>query len=437
MRKSEDMDKNSLIRWLEDQKIARKLSLTFLFDSGLSLIIGLVGIINLVLVAKGKCSVSIAIPIIFFITAISFVTAMLLSRCISNMICQPIHTFVASGELLAVGDINMGKVLDSKARLLKFRKDEIGLLAISNSKIATNMIRQARETRAIANGDLTTPVTVSSADDVLGQALTELVKRFHDLAAAIVSAANQVDSGARLVANSSTSLSQGSSKQAEAIEKLTVSLKEITTHSVHNAENAQSTNELSQNIKGDAEVGNAQMSDMLKAMDEISLSSENIEKIIKVIEDIAFQTDILALNAAVEAARAGQSGKGFAIVAEEVKNLAEKSSDAAKETTILIKNSIEKVETGIKIAKDTASSLNKILTGIDKTTEFVASIAAASTTQATAVEQVNDEISKISQVAQSNAAVSQESAAASEELSGQASCLKESVGAFKLHFEHT
>lgn len=437
MKKSEDMNKNLIFKWLEDQKIASKLSFGFLFVAVLGLITGVVGIINLVLVANGKCTVLASILIMVSVMLIFFIAAILLNKCISDMICQPINTFVASGNLLAAGDINMGKVLGSKAKLLKFRKDEIGLLAASNSKIATNMIRQARETRAIANGDLTTNVTVSSEDDVLGQALTELVKKFHDLATAIVSAANQVDSGARLVANSSTSLSQGSSKQADAIENLTVSLKEITTHSVHNATSAQSANKLSQNIKSDAEVGNEQMADMLKAMDEISLSSENIAKIIKVIEDIAFQTNILALNAAVEAARAGESGKGFSIVAEEVKNLAERSSDAAKQTTSLIKSSIQKVETGIKIAKDTASSLSKISSGIDETTEFVASIAEASTTQATAVEQVNDEISKISQVAQSNAAVSQESAAASEELSGQSSCLKDSVGTFILHFEHT
>ncbi|WP_312280013.1 methyl-accepting chemotaxis protein [Oscillibacter sp.] len=326
----------------------------------------------------------------------------------------------------------MGKVLDENAKALKFRKDEIGLLATSNSKIAVNMIKQAKGTRAIANGDLTTDIIVNSDDDVLGKALSELVEKFHTLAASIVSAADQVDSGAKLVANSSTSLSQGSSRQAESIEKLTSTLKEITSQSIQNAQNAQAANGLTQTIKSDAEIGNTQMANMLKAMDDISQSSDSIGEIIKVIEDIAFQTNILALNAAVEAARAGQSGKGFAVVAEEVKNLAGKSSEAAKETTELIENSIQKVKQGIKTAKETAASLEKIAAGVVQVTSFIASIASASDTQATAVEQVNNEISNISQIAQNNAAVSEESAAASEELSGQAACLKESVGAFKL-----
>ncbi len=425
-------DKRHIVKWLEDQSISKKLFISHLITATLGAAVGLIGIACLLFGAGQSNSVLGSILIVVTAIAISYIASFFLYKCISKIICPPIHTFVASGELLAVGDINMGKVLDENAKTLKFRKDEIGLLAASNSKIAVNMIKQAKGTRAIANGDLTTEITVNSDDDVLGKALSELVEKFHTLVTSIVSAADQVDSGAKLVANTSTSLSQGSSRQAESIEKLMSTLEGITTQSVENAQNAQAANGLTQTIKSDAELGNTQMANMLKAMDDISQSSDSIGEIIKVIEDIAFQTNILALNAAVEAARAGQSGKGFAVVAEEVKNLAGKSSRAAKETTELIEKSIQKVQQGIKTAKETAASLDKIASGVVHVTGFIASIASASDLQATAVEQVNNEILNISQVAQNNAAVSEESAAASEELSGQAACLKESVGAFKL-----
>ncbi|MCX7748311.1 MAG: methyl-accepting chemotaxis protein [Clostridia bacterium] len=262
--------------------------------------------------------------------------------------------------------------------------------------------------------------------------LNQIINSLNDVLSDISTAADQVAGGSRQVSDSSQALSQGSTEQASSIEELTSSMTQIAAQTKQNAVNANQANELAELAKTQALQGNDQMKGMLKAMEDINQSSSNISKIIKVIDEIAFQTNILALNAAVEAARAGQHGKGFAVVAEEVRNLAARSANAAKETTVLIEGSIGKVEDGTVIANETAKALTQIVDGIAKAASLVGNIAAASNEQATGISQVNQGISQVSQVTQTNSATAQESAAASEELSGQAELLKDMVSRFKL-----
>jgi methyl-accepting chemotaxis protein len=174
------------------------------------------------------------------------------------------------------------------------------------------------------------------------------------------------------------------------------------------------------------------MDEMMTAVKDINVASQSINKVIKVIDDIAFQTNILALNAAVEAARAGQHGKGFAVVAEEVRSLAAKSAEAAKDTGGLIANSMEKAELGARIADDTAASLVEIVSGINESSQIVTEIAKSSEEQSLGIAQINRGIDQVAQVVQQNSATAEESAAASEEMSGQANMLEELVSQFKL-----
>lgn len=266
----------------------------------------------------------------------------------------------------------------------------------------------------------------------ISDALNEIIRSLNYTIAEVNTSAEQVAAGAGQISQASLTLSQGAEEQAGSIEEVTSALTEVSAQVKQNALNADEANKLSITAKNDAVKGNEHMKEMQQAMYDINTSSSNISKIIKVIDDIAFQTNILALNAAVEAARAGQYGKGFAVVAEEVRNLAQRSASAAKETTTMIEGSIEKVEIGMKIADGTAASLNEIVSSITKTAELVGAIAAASNEQASAITQVNQAVDQVSGVIQTNSATAEESASSSEELSSQADMLKQMVNRFKL-----
>ncbi|HWQ79113.1 MAG TPA: methyl-accepting chemotaxis protein [Anaerovoracaceae bacterium] len=267
---------------------------------------------------------------------------------------------------------------------------------------------------------------------VISDSLNIIIESLNGILGNISMAADQVTMGSKQVSEGSQALSQGTTEQASSIEELTASVNEIAAKTRENASSAGKANNITLDVKENAEQGNAHMKQMLDAMEEINASSNNISRIIKVIDDIAFQTNILALNAAVEAARAGQHGKGFAVVAEEVRTLAARSAEAAKETTELIQGSISKASGGTEIAQKTAAALDQIVGGVSKTVDLISEIARSSNEQATGIAQINTGLNQVSQVVQTSAATAEESAASSEELSSQAIMLKEMVGKFKL-----
>ncbi|MBB3109815.1 methyl-accepting chemotaxis protein [Paenibacillus phyllosphaerae] len=362
--------------------------------------------------------------ILIVVIVLAVIITLVVSMLIINSIIRPLRTLTEAADRLAVGDVS--------ANVKATSQDEIGMLMEAFAAMITNIREQAQTAERIAAGDLTVNVHVRSEQDLLGRKLQELVRNMNDVMAGISSSAEQVASGSSQVSASSIALSQGATEQASAVEELSASLEEISSQTNLNAQNAGNANELAETLKANAVNGNQQMQNMLSAMEQINDASASISKIIKVIDEIAFQTNILALNAAVEAARAGQHGKGFAVVAEEVRNLAARSAGAAKETTDMIEGSIKKAESGTKIARDTAEELSQLVSGIEKVAQLVGNIAIASNEQASGIAQINQGIMQVSQVIQTNSATSEESAAASEELSSQAGMLKEMVSRFTL-----
>lgn len=286
----------------------------------------------------------------------------------------------------------------------------------------------------MANSNMAVSITGDYKGDFepIKTALNHIIESFNGILKDMNEAADQVSAGASQVSDGSQMLAQGSTEQAAAIQQLSSSIDEIADKTKDNAKRASEANLLSTTAQEKAQKGNDSMRQLQESMDEINLASGNISKIIKVIDDIAFQTNILSLNAAVEAARAGQHGKGFAVVAEEVRSLAARSAEAAKETTVLIEGSVKKTEGGTAIADETANALEEIVSEITKAAQLVQEIAEASNDQATNITQINLGVDQVSQVVQGNTATAEQSAAASEELSGQSQLLKEMISKFKL-----
>ncbi len=299
-----------------------------------------------------------------------------------------------------------------------------------------NMIEKLKEKAYIAEliseGDLTCDVKLASDKDCLGNSLDRMVNSLRRVLNQTQVAAEQISAGASQVAATSEELSDGATQSASSFEEVTASMNVMSSQVTTNAQNASTANRLSNESKISAEKGDKQMSEMVSAMNEITQASQDISKIIKVIDEIAFQTNLLALNAAVEAARAGQHGKGFAVVAEEVRNLAARSSKAAEETASLIEGSVVLTQRGAVIAEQTAVALKEIMTSTNKVNDLLEEIAAASNEQSQGISQMTEGLNQIDIVTQRNSASAVESATAAEELSEQAEELHQLLQGFKL-----
>ena len=374
--------------------------------------------------------------IMFVIFVLVGVAIFIVVSVTTGRIVNPLMFLTAFMKKAAVtGDITLSDEDRHTIRKYSEIKDEIGECIDSTSQYILHIHDVEKSLRSVSEGDLTAELELLSEHDVVAVSLKTMTERLNRMFGEINVSANQVSSGSKQVADGSQTMARGATEQSASIEELSSSITEIAERTKANAGMAVDAAKLSDTIRGDAEEGNRQMGEMITAVRDINEASHSISKIIKTIDDIAFQTNILALNAAVEAARAGQHGKGFAVVAEEVRNLASKSAEAAKDTGNMIQNSMEKAELGSRIAGETAASLTKIATGINESSQLVMDIAKASEEQSLQITQINTGIDQVAQVVQQNSATAQESAAASQEMSSQSSMLQGLIAQFRFKDE--
>lgn len=356
-----------------------------------------------------------------------FVTVYVLKRML-----HPLKDVVRAAESISQGNLDV--------HLSSTVQDEIGILSDTFQKMSNNLKSMVEDIRyllgemAAGNFNVETKVEQMYVGDYqeilhsmnnINQSLSSTLKQINESAELVASGSDQVSAG-------SQALSQGATEQASSIEELAATINEISVHVSQNAESAHQASKQALATTEELENGKQKMSHMMGAMEQINNSSGEIGKIIKTIEDIAFQTNILALNAAVEAARAGAAGKGFAVVADEVRNLASKSAEASKNTSALIEATLQAVREGTDIANVTAESLDRIVKASGKSAQLAHEISKASREQASSIDQITLGVDQISSVVQTNSATAEESAAASQELSSQAQILKDLVSRFKL-----
>ncbi len=379
--------------------------------------------------ADRACFLSIVIT--YFFGLIIFVIGIILTSIIAKKMSDPIQA--ASKRLIELSQGNL------KDEVEEFKvEDEIGDLTRALAKTVQtwrDYIEDISTSLAeLDKGNLKFDINMEYVGDFapIKKSFQRTIHKLNDTFRNLNISAEEVASGSEQVAIGAQALAQGTTEQASSVEELAATINEIHNRVADNADNASQTSNQALGTVKELEVGKKQMEQMITAMNQINDSSSEISKIIKTIEDIAFQTNILALNAAVEAARAGSAGKGFAVVADEVRNLASKSAEASKNTATLIEATVQSVQEGAGIANQTAESLERIVLSSEESAKLVQEISKASQEQAASIAQVTQGIDQISSVVHTNSATSEESAAASEELSTQAQILMNLVKQFKL-----
>ncbi len=328
--------------------------------------------------------------------------------------------------LIAKGDFN---VTSMKRKI----DDEISLLHTSFRHMITQLQLKVDAIELVASGDLTVHIDMASESDHLGRALLSMKDSLHEMISDVSVIVNEVSQGSQQIADASQSLSSGVINQVQSLEEVTMALDKINRQTSENGEQAVNANQLADRSVKDAEAGNIQMNKLVAALQEISESSLQVSKVIKVIDDIAFQINLLALNANVEAARAGKYGKGFSVVADEVRNLAVKSAEAAHETTEIIEQTLKDIKKGNELAQVTSQQFNGIVSQIRTVADVLENISMVSSQQVEGIDAINTQVHDIDRLTHDSSAFTEETAAAAEELAQMAERLRYLVSRFKLN----
>lgn len=376
---------------------------------------------------------AMAVFTVVILGGISVAVCVVFGVYITRGITQPVTELEQAARAMAKGEF-------SAVRVAYDSRDELGSLAGDIRSMVKTLTDVIQNETYILNEMAEGNFSVHSERDEyyigefeqLMRSMKKINRGLSKLLLQISRSADNVAAGSEQVSSGSQNLAQGTTEQAASVEELTGMMSEISDQAYRNSRDAREASEKAQMVKENATESSRSMQEMVKAMAEISGKSDEIRKIVKTIEDFSFQTNILALNAAVEAARAGDRGKGFSVVANEVRSLANQSSAASKSTAALIQSSLQAVENGRKIANETDNALSEVVSGIDNVSELLFHITDASSKQFDANRQVTENINLISEVVQTNSATAEECAAASEELASQAQLLKELVSHFKL-----
>jgi methyl-accepting chemotaxis protein len=379
-------------------------------------------------VNEAKSTGSTMVVVLLVTCTIAVILGLILSYVLTVNITTGLKRAVSVMRVIADdGNVSLEIPADDKNR-----QDEVGSMARAVERILQQFQNVEHLATDLADGNYDVETKVRGDQDTMNINLNKMLAQVSQALSEIDESVKQVATGSGEVSSAAQALSNGAQESAASLEEITASMSEISSQTKANAESASQARDLAHQASKAATDGQTAMHDMTGAMERITHNSNEIQRVIKVIDDIAFQTNLLALNAAVEAAPAGQHGKGFAVVAEEVRNLASRSAKAAKETSDLIAKSGQEIEKGGEVATHTAEVLNTIVDQIKQTTDLVAGIAVASNEQAQGVNQITIGLQQIDAVTQQNTAAAEESASAASEMSAMATTLQRLVARFKL-----
>ena len=390
----------------------------------------LLAIVGLFETIRGKHYVGIIAVVLIAILGELFNYAVI--KVLAAMLVEPIQNLVVASEKIASGDFEIGVPYDAK--------DELGELSDSFETAAGVLKKVVSDLLSIvehfSEGNFN--VKSSCTESYVGQLrsvldeLQEMVGKISSTMHGIQESAEQVSAGSNQLAESAQEIAEGATNQATAVQELVATVDEVTSQVLENTKSTDVVHDKAKQVGVEAANSQKKMEELVDAMKKITATTQNIEKIIADIENIASQTNLLSLNASIEAARAGEAGRGFAVVADQIRQLAEESANSAVESKKLIEESLTEVEVGNRVTKETGDAMNKVMDELDRIIQEVANIRAASDKQATSVKEIRKGVEDINDVIQSNSAAAEETSATSEELAASASTLNDLLDAFEL-----